>query len=259
MSFWKQKFRSFARFVIILGFDFRQIKNLKMIPRFYADQRQFKSMGGKIGNIFAILGDYNDNAGTISGMYFHQDLLIARFIFEDKPKRHIDIGSRVDGFIAHVAAFREVEMLDIRPMGQSIHTNIRFLQADLMAENPDLVSVADSVSCLNALEHFGLGRYGDKIDPNGHITGFRNIARMVKPGGRFYVSFPVGSEPRVEFNAHRVFAPQDVLSWFEKDESFKLERYDYIDDAGDLHLEADVTRAVPLKFGCGLYTFTKSA
>jgi hypothetical protein len=36
----------------------------------------------------------------------------------------------------------------------------------------------DSLSCLHALEHFGLGRYGDPIDPRGHEKGITRWRRF---------------------------------------------------------------------------------
>ena len=60
-----------------------------------------------------LLQDYSDNAGQNKGHYFHQDLLVAKMIYDTKPRRHIDIGSRLDGFVAHVASFREIEVFDI--------------------------------------------------------------------------------------------------------------------------------------------------
>jgi len=32
----------------------------------------------------------------------------------------VDIGSRVDGFVAHVASFREIEVFDVRPISAQI-------------------------------------------------------------------------------------------------------------------------------------------
>jgi len=70
---------------------------------------------------------------------------------------------------------------------------------------------SDSVSCLHALEHFGLGRYGDPVDPNGYARGVANLAGLVREGGALYLSVPIGVE-RVEFNAHRVFDPRRIVS-----------------------------------------------
>ena len=40
-----------------------------------------------------------------------------------------------------------------------------------------------SISCLHAVEHVGLGRYGDPIDPEGCFTAMRELGRVVSPGG----------------------------------------------------------------------------
>ena len=139
---------------------------------------------------FRFLSDYADTAGTVNGHYFHQDLLVARLIHDQNPKRHIDIASRVDGFVAHVASYREIEVVDVRPLPKSEHENITFRQADLM--NPQDLGQTDSLSCLHAIEQFGLGHYTDPSAINGHIKGITNLVSLVSKGGRLYISFPIG-------------------------------------------------------------------
>ena len=110
------------------------------------------------------------------------------------------MGSRIDGFVAHVASFRKIEAVDIREQTSEIQ-NISFVKADMMAPLPEnLHGYADSVSCLHALEHFGLGRYGDGIDVDGHVRGIENLAKLLSAGGRLYLSVPIGPQ-RIEFNA----------------------------------------------------------
>ena len=60
------------------------------------------------GRAFPCLRDRYEAGGVASGHYFHQDLLVAQWLNAANPQRHIDVGSRVDGFVAHVAAFREI-------------------------------------------------------------------------------------------------------------------------------------------------------
>jgi hypothetical protein len=69
----------------------------------------------------------------------------------------------------------------------------------------------DSLSCLHAIEHFGLGRYGDPINPIGYQRGIANMAELLQPGGTFYLSMPIGQE-RVEFNANWVFAHRSIVN-----------------------------------------------
>ena len=63
---------------------------------------------------YPCLEDKVFNSKIINASYFYQDLFIAKQIYLKKPVRHIDIGSRIDGFVAHVATFREIEVFDLR-------------------------------------------------------------------------------------------------------------------------------------------------
>ena len=103
--------------------------------------------------------------------------------------------------------------MDVRDLKGTGHENISFIKADLMNKDSAQNNITDSISCLHAIEHFGLGRYGDPVDPDGHIKGFNNILRMLKPGGNLYMSFPIANHNEVHFNAHRVFHPQDIFTW----------------------------------------------
>lgn len=104
---------------------------------------------------------------------------------------------------------------------------------------------------------FGLGRYGDPIDPLGHQKGFLNLVSMLEDGGTLYMSFPIGRQNEVHFNAHRVFHPKDILSW-QASQNLKLIRFDYVDDAGNLHQKIDLFgRVIDVSLGCGIYTFKK--
>jgi SAM-dependent methyltransferase len=231
----------------------RLLRDAPELPQFLRDWREIRrqqarsSIDFPFGKLYPILEDRRANAGSAKGHYFHQDLLVARRIFANAPQRHVDVGSRIDGFVAHVAAFREIEILDVRPLASTI-PNVRFRQADLMAPlDPALAGHYDSVSCLHALEHFGLGRYGDPIDFEGHLKGLDALKRLVSPGGRLYLSVPVGPQ-RIEFNAHRVFAVRTLLDLVS---DMRVETFSYVDDRGDLHENASLTPdAVASNFGC---------
>jgi hypothetical protein len=139
---------------------------------------------------------------------------------------------------------------------KSVHENIKFRQADLM-DSHDL-GKTDSLSCLHAIEHFGLGRYNDPVDVDGHNKGIANLVNLVEKGGRMYISFPIGKNDEVHFNAHRVFHPGTILKHPSIEKSMRLIRFDFVDDNGDLHLSKlieDVT--VDTRYGCGIYTFEK--
>lgn len=245
---------------IVLVFVRSPINSVRGLGPFLRDLLFFRRIGGKISAIYPFFLDYSAEAGTVLGHYFHQDLLVASYIHQRAPFRHIDVGSRLDGFVAHVATFRVIEVLDIRELRDTGHENIRFRKADLMKDDGSLVQITDSVSCLHAIEHFGLGRYGDAVDPMGHVKAFNILLKMIKPGGMLYISFPIGTRAEVHFNAHRIFHPQDILSWGEAGTNFDVVRFDYVDDQGAVHQKVDLNSFVPqMKFGCGVYSIRKGA
>ena len=160
--------------------------------------------------------------------------------------------------MAHVASFREIDVIDIRNLESSEHENINFIQKDMMNKNSLEENITDSISCLHAIEHFGLGRYSDKIDVNGHINGFNNIIKMLRSGGKLYISFPIGKRNEVHFNAHRVFHHKDIFDWSESLNNIVLDRFDFVDDKGKLHLNKNLdTDFKDTYYGCGIYTFQK--
>lgn len=192
----------------------RFLRSLRSLPRFVRGWRNFRKHYSGRMTLMPCLQDFFEEGGVTKSEYFWQDLLVARWIAAAKPEKHVDVGSRVDGFVAHVASFREIEVFDVRPITTTI-PGVVFKQADLMHSmaSVDLAregGYCDSLSCLHALEHFGLGRYGDPIDALGHAKGIANMAALLKPGGAFYLSTPIGRE-RVEFNANRVFDPRSIL------------------------------------------------
>jgi hypothetical protein len=92
---------------------------LVALPRFLADLARFVRSPERpipLGKLYPCLHDRAEAAGCASGHYFHQDLYVARQIFARRPARHVDVGSRIDGFVAHLLIFMPVEVVDVRPL-----------------------------------------------------------------------------------------------------------------------------------------------
>jgi hypothetical protein len=186
------------------------LRGISQIPWYLKSFFTFKKTAKDNLELMPCLHDRYDESGSSNSEYFWQDLFVAQKVFDAFPVIHLDIGSRIDGFVAHLASFRVVEVIDIRPNPNEI-INVRFTRMDLMDGNVKLNNYCDSISCLHALEHFGLGRYGDMLDSNGWKKGLSNMSKILQVGGRMYLSVPVG-RPRVVFNAHRVFAIEELLN-----------------------------------------------
>ena len=209
-------------------------------------------------SFYPILVDKFLEAGTTKSQYFHQDLYVAKKIYTDNPMVHYDIGSRIDGFVAHVASFRKINIIDIRPLKNKIH-NISFFKQDIMQENQILNTKIDSLSSLHAVEHFGLGRYGDKIDFDGHIRGLNNIHKMLNKNGKFYFSVPIGPN-KIYFNAHRVFSIDYMLKYLRN--KYEFIEFSYVDDKGSFFEsfkldERGLKILRKLKFGLGIFILKK--
>lgn len=108
---------------------------------------------------------------------------------------------------------------------------IEYIQADAT----NLENIADesieSISALCSVEHFGLGRYGDTIQPDAWECALKAFQRVLQKGGRLYFSVPVGQISKVCFNAHRVFRPELIIDTLDK---MDIEEFSYIDGFGTI-------------------------
>lgn len=258
--------RNIYKRLLYFGFDakrFLEAVSSKKSSWYEHDFLELKKQKGNdqtfaFGTPFPILTDKDDQGGVMKGHYFHQDLFVARKIHEANPIKHVDIGSRTDGFIAHVASYRQIELLDIRPIESSVK-NISFRQANLMELPEDLLNYTDSISSLHAIEHFGLGRYGDPIDYWGYVKAIKNITMMLKQGGTCYFSVPIGPQ-RIEFNAHRVFSLSYVTQLLS--EEYSISSFSFVDDAGEFHEDIPLTDSLIASncgchYGCGIFILKK--
>jgi SAM-dependent methyltransferase len=152
-----------------------------------------------------------DNTGDtkIEPIYFYQDAWAFERIYSMKPKTHIDIGSH-HKFIALLSKVVELTMVDIRPLSLPLDT-LKFVKGSIL-ELPFADASVDSLSSLCVIEHIGLGRYGDPIDPHGSLLAFREIDRVLAHGANFYFSVPVEEKSTTYFNAHRAFNEGELLN-----------------------------------------------
>lgn len=250
------------------GLDLRRLASTaRQVPWFLTQERSYRLAAEAsvtetdfpLGDRYPCLLDHGASAGEATGHYFHQDLFVAQEIFRRAPQRHVDVGSRVDGFVAHVASFRTIEVIDLRPL-TSVHEAIIVRQGNLLSLPDDWSNSTDSLSCLHALEHFGLGRYGDPCDPAAWRLGLARLSAIVSTGGTLYLSVPIGRQ-RIEFNAHRIFSVPYMQAEF-RSVSLDIESLSIVDDQGDFHRSVDPTgddahRSFDLSFGLGIWILRK--
>ena len=149
-----------------------------------------------------------------------------------------------------------MNLIDIRPFPIEI-AGLSFVQAD--ATNLDGIqdNSIESISSLHAIEHFGLGRYGDKIDPYAWKKVLKSIQRVMCPSGMFYLGLPVGNEEKVCFNAHRIFNPNTIINTLNE---LELISFAYIHDFHVYETNPEDINGIQKSLGeydCGLFVFRK--
>lgn len=177
--------------------------------------------------------------------YFYQDAWAFERIVKDKPIEHLDIGSH-HKFVAHLSKVVDLTMVDIRPLSLPMET-IKFIKGSIL-ELPFKNNSVESLSSLCVVEHIGLGRYGDPIDPEGSEKSFKEIERVIKKGGNFYMSVPIEKENKVYFNAHRAFNEQYLLEKILKNFEVIDKKYIYGNN---------FTNIIQEDFGTGCYHLRK--
>ena len=114
---------------------------------------------------------------------------------------------------------------------------------------------------MHAIEHFGLGRYGDPILSNGYEIGIKNMAGMLTSGGNFYLSTPIGKE-RVEFNANWIFDPNKIIT-IAKDQQLVLKSINIINRVNEIknidltYQKKELYRLSKENYNLAIFTFKK--
>ena len=184
--------------------------------------------------------------------YIYHTAWAARVLAETRPAKHVDISS-LAYFATLTSAFVPIEFYDYRPAGITL-SNLVCGAADLCRLAFADRSIA-SISCMHTIEHIGLGRYGDPLDPLGDQTALRELQRVVAPGGSLLVVVPVG-QPRVQYNAHRIYDPQMIEDYLPE---LKLHSWALLKDDSTSGLDLHPTRALALaqRYGCGCFHFQR--
>lgn len=221
---------------------------------------QFKIFKGTDGDRFKVsFSDRivclleGDETTSFDKHYVYHTAWAARKLAEYMPEKHIDISSYTY-FSTVASAFVPIDFYDYRPASIDI-SNLNTLKGDITSLSFDDASV-ESISCMHVIEHIGLGRYGDPLDPDADLLAFRELNRVLAPGGALLFVVPIGGCPRVVFNAHRIYTYDQVMTLFD---GLKLKEFSLIPDKSPEGIIIDASREVAneQKYGCGCFWFER--
>ncbi|WP_371372137.1 DUF268 domain-containing protein [Sporomusa aerivorans] len=134
-------------------------------------------------------------------------------------------------------------------------SNLQSLKADLL-KLPFADKSVQSLSCMHVIEHIGLGRYGDEIDPCGDIKAIKELKRVLAFHGDLLFVVPIG-KAKIMFNAHRIYSYEQIISYFPE---FDLKEFSLVPD---LHTKygfiKNATKEIAdqQNYGCGCFWFQR--
>lgn len=236
------------------------LRDLRGYRAFKREFRAFSRLPGAAGRFrlewrdrYPCLHDRTDTTSFDRHYLFHT-AWAARKVAAIGPQTHVDISSSLH-FCSMVSAFLPVRFFDYRPAELCL-SGLGCESADLLAL-PFADGGVASLSCMHVVEHVGLGRYGDPLDPEGDLKAIAELKRVLAPGGSLLFVVPVGGTPRCMFNAHRIYSYAQVADLFSDLElvEFSLVPDDPAD--GGLLLNAEKALADAQEYGCGCFWFKK--
>lgn len=207
-----------------------------------------------LAHAYPCLSDATEHTGFDRHYTFHT-AWAARVLAETRPAEHVDIASAVY-FAGIVSAFVPTRFYDVRPARMDL-ANLKTGAADL-TQLPFANDSLPSLSCMHVVEHVGLGRYGDRLDPEGDLKAIAELKRVVKPGGDLLFVVPIGEAARIQFNAHRIYTVPMIQSLF--NDRFTTQAWALIPEDpadGDLVANAPAEMLNRQFYGCGCFWFRK--
>lgn len=224
----------------------------KQLPRFFRQWKAYDALSASPLR-WSDLRPQLFDATTVTPFdahYFYQSAWCARKVASAKPEKHVDIASQIN-LIAPLSAFVNTEFIDFRPLETSLSGLSS--RAGTILSLPFPNRAVSSLSCLHVIEHIGLGLYGDALDPEGTRTACRELQRILAVNGNLYLTTPIGRE-RVDFNAHRVHAPESILDMFPE---LTLVSFSLVDDNGAFIDSADPSSCRSFEYALGLFHFRR--
>jgi hypothetical protein len=242
------------------GWIGRTGRNLASHLKFRAEFRRFERMTEICGQRLPLKWDdrlpcLDDRTSSTSydRHYVYHPAWAARVLAKTAPPCHVDLSSSLH-FCTLVSAFMPVRFYDYRPANVKL-SNLTSEAADLLALPFEDRSIS-SLSCMHVVEHIGLGRYGDPLDPDGDLKAIAELKRVLAPGGSLLFVVPVG-RPRTMFNAHRIYSYDQVLGAFPELDLSEFTLIPDRDDDGGLVPNPTPEMMNAQRYGCGCFWFRR--
>lgn len=233
----------------------KKIINLLLSPLIFFDWIKFSKNNNRFKcsylDFYPQIKDKTIKTGFDRHYVYHTSWA-ARKVKEINPEKHIDISSSLY-FSGIVSAFVLVEFYDYRPADLHL-SNLKSKEGNLM-NLPFEDNSISSLSCMHTVEHIGLGRYGDPIDPEGDLKAIVELKRVLAKDGNLLFVTPIGKEPKIEFNAHRIYTYEQIMDYFRE---LKLVEFSLIPEKEwGIIIDSNPELTKKENYACGCFWFKK--
>ncbi len=236
------------------------VVNILKMPWFFKSLKAFARLNQERGSgrfpfemveLYPCLGDDTSQTG-FDPHYLYHISWACRCVKTLNPAKHVDISSHVY-FASTLSAFIPVDFYDYRPSPIKL-SNLVSGAADLL-RLPFADNSIESLSCMHVVEHIGLGRYGDPLDPEGDLKAVAELKRVLAPGGSLLFVVPVGRS-RLMFNGHRIYSFAQIENMFA---GLELKECALIPDdfSGGIVANPSPGMIDAQEYGCGLFRWQK--
>lgn len=239
---------------MLLNKLFYVFRHMNYIPGFLLDYYNFKKRAPEWPcRIIDALPVFHERTTLMSfdKQYVYHTGWAARVLREISPKLHIDISSSIM-FSSIMSAFIPIEHYDYRrpilnlvglECGNQDLLNLRFKDGSI-----------SSLSCMHVIEHIGLGRYGDPINPTGDLEAAKELKRVLAPGGHLIIVVPLAECARIRFNGHRIYDYKRITELFG---DCDLIEFSFLNESTDFTFKrnAKAEDIAGSRDGCGCFLF----
>ena len=174
------RLRELVRSWVLPFVDPRQLASLVYLPRFLSELSSYRRLANgqrvRLGDAYPCLSDRLPRT-PFDPHYFFQGAWLSRRLRETRVEQHVDVGSSVV-MLSVLSAQLPVLFVDYRPLRVAL-PGLTCIGGDL-TRLPFADNSIESLSCLHVIEHVGLGRYGDRINPRGSEQAMQELARVVR-------------------------------------------------------------------------------
>jgi hypothetical protein len=92
--------------------------------------------------------------------------------------------------------------------------NIESEKISFILESELLNHTFDLIISFSSIEHIGLGRYGDDIDPDGDLKYVNNLLNIIHDDSYLLIGIPVSENYLVDGNWHRIYDEKRIQELF---------------------------------------------